>query len=68
MQVVISSAVFAGSHLTPAGFPVLFLFGLGLGTAHVACGKNLLVPTAAHSAYNMVVFLFVIASVTAKAP
>lgn len=64
LQVVISAGVFAGSHLTATGFPNLFLFGLALGTAHVVSGKNLLVPTAAHSAYNMFVFLAVIVTVS----
>eukprot|EP00892_Ulva_mutabilis_P001915 jgi/Ulvmu1/11724/UM008_0137.1 len=64
VAVVISAAIYAGSHLTQSGFPNLFLFGLALGTAHVVSGKNLLVPTAAHSAYNMFVFLAVVATVS----
>lgn len=53
LQVIVSSAAFAGSHLSVQGFPQLFAFGCILGTAHVASQRNLLLPTLMHSSFNL---------------
>lgn len=62
MQVGTSAALFAASHLSIEAFPTLFSLGLLLGYSYTVTGCNLLVPTAAHSMYNLAVFAAVLAA------
>ncbi|CAA0822299.1 CAAX amino terminal protease family protein [Striga hermonthica] len=54
--VLISAAVFAGAHLTPAEFPQLFVLGTALGFSY-AQTRNLLTPITIHAFWNSGVIL-----------
>ena len=62
MQVLLSSALYAASHLTLSGFPQLFALGLLLGSLHVYAKRNLLLPTFTHSLFNTAILVAILLS------
>lgn len=62
LQVLLSSVLYAGSHLTLSGFPQLLMLGLLLGTLHVYAKRNLLLPTFTHSLFNTAILVAILLS------
>lgn len=64
VQILISAAAYAASHVSEEGFGELFVLGTILGCCHSVSKFDLLVPTISHSLYNMCIFIAILLTAT----